>query len=45
MLINAGIQEIYYDEGYPDDLSLDMIEESKIKLTKLELKEIVRSEE
>ena len=43
MLINAGIQEIYYEEGYPDDLSLDMIQESKIKLTKLEPEEIVRS--
>ena len=36
MLINSGIQEIYYEEGYPDDLSLEMIEESKIKLTKLD---------
>ncbi len=36
MLINAGIGEIYYEEGYPDDLSLDMIGESKIKLTKLD---------
>jgi dCMP deaminase len=43
MLINAGIQEIYYEEGYPDDLSLDMIAESKIKLTKLEPEEIARS--
>ena len=36
MLINAGLQEIFYEEGYPDDLSLDMIGESKIKLTKLD---------
>ncbi len=37
MLINAGIQKIYYAEGYPDDLSLTMIDESKIKLIKLNL--------
>ena len=36
MLINSGIQEIYYEEGYPDELSLDMIGESGIALTKLE---------
>ena len=36
MLINAGIQEIFYEEGYPDDLSLDMIGESEIKLKKLD---------
>ncbi len=35
MLINSGIQEIYYEEGYPDELSLDMIGESGIALTKL----------
>ncbi|MBP1747973.1 MAG: comEB [Deltaproteobacteria bacterium] len=45
MLINAGIQEIYYEEGYPDDLSLSMIDESRIKLTKLDRKERVRSKE
>jgi dCMP deaminase len=36
MLINAGIQEIFYEEGYPDDLSMDMIGESEIRVTKLE---------
>jgi len=45
MLINAGIQEIHYEEGYPDDLSLNMIDESRIKLTKLDRKELARNEE
>ncbi len=45
MLINAGIQEIYYDEGYPDDLSLNMIKESDIPLTKLDRKKPVSSGE
>ena len=36
MLINAGIREIFYEEGYPDELSLDLIGESKITLTKLD---------
>ena len=45
MLINAGIREIYYDEGYPDDLSLNMIKESDIPLTKLDRKKPVSSGE
>lgn len=38
MLINAGIQEIFYEEGYPDDLSRDMIGEADIKITQLDKK-------
>ena len=32
ILINAGIKEIVYSEGYADDLSKDPLEEAKIKL-------------
>ena len=35
MLINAGIDKVYYLEGYPDDLSMKMIEESAIALKKV----------
>ena len=32
MIINAGIKKIIYDKGYPDRLSNQLIEESKIEL-------------
>ncbi len=32
MLINAGIERIYYLEGYPDELSADMLKEAGIEL-------------
>ncbi len=35
MLINAGIRRIYYEEGYPDDMSLEMLKESGIELLEL----------
>lgn len=35
MIINAGIERIVYEEGYPDELSLEMIEESGIQLVKM----------
>lgn len=35
MLINAGIREVYYEDGYPDELSLSLIEESGIALKKI----------
>lgn len=35
MLINAGIKEIFYMEGYPDSLSRDLLNEAGIKLIKL----------
>ncbi len=37
MIINAGIKRIYYEEGYPDDLSRKMLEEAQIELVKLSL--------
>ncbi|MBN1381589.1 MAG: cytidine/deoxycytidylate deaminase family protein [Deltaproteobacteria bacterium] len=35
MLINAGIVHVFYREGYMDQLSIDMLTESKIKVTQL----------
>ena len=35
MLINAGIKEIVFGDGYPDELSVEMLEEAKVKLRKL----------
>lgn len=35
MIINAGIQKIYYYEEYPDQLSLDLLKEAEIELIKL----------
>jgi dCMP deaminase len=37
MLINAGIQKIYYAEGYDDPLSDTMFEEAGLKVEKLDL--------
>lgn len=38
IIINTGIKEIVYKEGYPDNLSLEILKESGIKLTKFENK-------
>lgn len=35
MLINAGIEEIVYEDGYPDELSCRLLEEAKVKARKL----------
>jgi len=35
MIINAGIQKIYYRSGYADPLALEMIEESGVELVHL----------
>ncbi len=35
MLINAKVQEIFYSDGYADDLSLEMLDEAKIPLRKI----------
>ncbi len=35
MIINAGIKKIYYKDGYPDELSKEMLSESNIELIKL----------
>jgi dCMP deaminase len=34
ILINAGIKEIVYDEGYVDDLSKDLLDETDILIRK-----------
>ena len=35
MLINAGIQKIYYRSGYADQLSRDLLEEAEIEVVKI----------
>lgn len=35
MLINCGVRNIHYAEGYPDELSRDMLEESGVKFDTL----------
>jgi len=35
VLINSGIKEIYAGEGYPDDLSREMLDEAKITVHRL----------
>lgn len=35
ILINSGISEIIYGEGYPDELSKELLEESTVKSRKL----------
>jgi len=39
MLINAGIQAIYYLEGYPDGLSNKMLTEAGMDLLRIEMEE------
>lgn len=34
MLINAGIKQIVYEEGYPDELSEQLLKETDIKIIK-----------
>ncbi|HOA15614.1 MAG TPA: cytidine/deoxycytidylate deaminase family protein [Bacillota bacterium] len=36
MLINAGITEIVYEGGYPDDMSVSMLAEAGIRLRRLD---------
>ena len=38
MLINAGVQEIIYQDGYPDKLAQKILDDSKIKIRKFSLK-------
>ena len=35
MIINAGIKQIFYREGYMDLLSIEMLQESDVKVTRL----------
>jgi len=37
MLINAGIEKVFYLDGYPDDLSMKMIDEASIIIQKVQL--------
>ena len=37
MLINCGVHEIHYAEGYPDELSASMIAEAGVRLIKEDL--------
>lgn len=34
MIINAGISTIYYEEGYADELSLEMLQEANVEIIK-----------
>lgn len=34
MIINAGIKEVVYKEGYPDEFSVQLAKEAGVKLTK-----------
>lgn len=36
MIINAGIAKVFYADGYPDELSLELIDESKIVVRKVD---------
>lgn len=37
MIINAGIKKVFYIDGYPDDLSLELVNESGIVIEKVEM--------
>ena len=37
ILVNADIKEIVYSEGYPDDLSMELLKSSKIHIRNFEL--------
>ena len=39
MLINAGIEKIFYRSGYADEMANEMLEEANVKITKLDAKE------
>ena len=36
MIVNAGIKRIVVREGYPDELSLEILDEAGLKVEKLE---------
>jgi dCMP deaminase len=44
MIINAGIEKVLYSDGYPDELSLELIRESGITVQQFEVAEIAQSE-
>ena len=35
MIINSGIKRIYFEKGYPDQFSIDLLNESGVELIKL----------
>lgn len=35
MIINAGIKKVVYKEGYPDEMSINMLKEAKIEFEKI----------
>ena len=35
MIINSGIRKIYYLEEYPDPLAIELLNEAKVELVKL----------
>ncbi len=37
MLINAGIEEIVFEDGYPDELAQNLLQEAHITITKYNL--------
>ena len=39
MIVNAGIKRVVYQEGYPDDFSLEILRESGVELERYEPKE------
>ena len=39
MIINSGIRKIYYLEEYPDPLAIELLNEAKVELVKLNFKE------
>ncbi len=39
MIINAGIEKVFFIDGYPDDLAMEMVKESGVKLVKVEMSE------
>lgn len=36
-LINAGVREIFFAEGYPDRFAVDMCEEAGVRLVRMEI--------
>jgi dCMP deaminase len=38
MMMNAGIKEIVYEDGYPDELAQEMLADSEIKVRKFSVK-------
>jgi len=37
MLINAGVREIFFVEGYPDELARSFCEEAGVRLVRMDL--------